>query len=339
MKRFIAVILILILSTLLLSGCSSSDGTDDPNKIESTEYGFAFYYDNGWTEDVADSGISFKSPSDAAGVSKARISINVNDTDVTDVTEYWSAYESSLMTSFGDYTLKKEFTGDESVMLDGIKAVRAEYTATVSVVLYRFALVLCINDGHIYNILLSSEEAVFDVYSPCINTITEDFDFTGSVPENESRDTSTGGRAESQNGEYYFNISEGWRIDRNDGMIAVKPADGGNATVSVMVFSLSDEKANYGVNDYWKEYEEELKSTYPGYAFTREYAENEPKLGGVVASRKEYSITIESVNYKYIQVICITKGYVYSVLFASNDDEYAKYCGEFDNIITEFRFS
>ncbi len=335
MKRFAAVIL--VLSFIILPSCSASGSEDDLNKIESAEYGFVFYYDDGWTEDVAAGGVALKSPSDAAGVSKAQILVNVGDTEAASAEEYWSAYESSLIASFGDYALKKKYEGEEATKLGGIDAVRAEYTATVNGALCRFALVLCVKDGKIYNILLASDEASFNTYSPCMATVIEYFEFITANPDKSEAVSYTGGRAESQNGDYYFNYSTGWGLIRNDGMIAVKP-EGGNATVSVTAFSLSDEKADYGVNDYWKEYETELKGEYPGYALTKEYSENEPKLGGVAASRKEYAITVDSVKYNYIQVICITEGYVYSVLFTSDESEYAEYSGEFDKILTSFTF-
>ena len=104
------------------------------------------------------------------------------------------------------------------------------------------------------------------------------------------------------------------------------------------VVLMIDEKADYGVYDYWTEYEEGLKTDFPGYELTKEYKESEPKLGDVPASRKEYSITVDNVKYDYIQVLCIVESYVYSVLFTSDENEYTVYSNEFDSVIESFRF-
>lgn len=338
MKR-IAVFL-LALTLLVLAGCSSSgDRQTEQNKIEDKNYGISFYYDTGWTRETAEKGISLKSPADSTGVSKARITVSINPTELENVAEYWTAYESSLKTSFKDYTLKKEYTGDSGVKLDGIEGVRVEYTVPQGEATYRFGLVLCINDGYIYNILLTAKDGEFDSLSACLETVMDSFDFTGDYSGEESADISGPRRAESRNEDFYFDFSEGWGIARNDGMTAIKPTDGGDASISVTGFSLPKDKQDYGVNDYWEEYEKDLKDTYAGYELTKEYTDSEPKLGGVVASRKDYNITLDGIKFKYIQVLCIRQGYVYSVMFTSNEEEYEKYSPEFDRVLASFKFT
>jgi hypothetical protein len=334
MKRLVAIILAVVLTGL--AACSSG-GSRTENKIEDISFGISFNYDEGWTRENAESGIALKSSPDTSGVSHARITITAIQTGLTNVGEYWDAYQSSLKAAFTDYTLKKEFTGDEAVKLDGKDAVRIEYTASVGGEKYRFGIVLCIRDGYVYNILLTAKDGVFDTHSPCLDTITGSFKWIGNYTGDESSETSTGGKVESPNEDYYFELSAGWQVIRNDGMTAVKPVDG-NASVSVTAFSLDEDKQNYGAYNYWKEYEVELKKTYPTYVLTKEYTDNEPKLDGVAATRKEYDITIDGVKYRYIQVICILNGYVYSVMFTSNEAEFDKYYEAFDKIIDSFNF-
>ncbi|MFA6730099.1 MAG: hypothetical protein WCR95_03805 [Eubacteriales bacterium] len=335
LKHFLSAALgaVMVFSAFSCSG----NGAGSDKQIKSDAFGFSFYYNDDWVENKAYHALAIKPSPDVKGVSNAMITATSEFTEAADADAYWEAYQSSLKTTFEGYSLKKEYSGEDIPTLGVVSAVRVEYTASVGGEEYKYAQVFCIKDNIVYNILLTSGAEGFKNYIDCFEKVIETFEFIPIVPDT-GESKQSGGRAASLNKDYYFDYSRGWAEVSGDGMIAVKP-ENGLATISVQAFSLPSAKASYGVYDYWEEYEKELVSAYPGYTLTKEFKDKEPVVGGVVASRKEYTIEMSGETYRYIQVICIKEGYVFSILFTSDDSEYEEYSPEFENTLKTFKFT
>ncbi|MEG2004286.1 MAG: hypothetical protein RR057_06770 [Clostridia bacterium] len=141
--------------------------------------------------------------------------------------------------------------------------------------------------------------------------------------------------------DYVFFYPNTWELDRNDGMIVIKPISlktgiASASTLSVTAFSLASDKISYGVNEEWAEYESELKKAFPSYTFKK--SNDDIKLGGVVASQKEYTIVIAEQTYRFAQIICIRNAYVYQMTFCAIDTEYDANIKVVETVLQYFKF-
>lgn len=147
-------------------------------------------------------------------------------------------------------------------------------------------------------------------------------------------------KADNDLADYYFYYPKDWQLDRNDKMISIKRNTAMSAnreqysTISVMGSNLKNQQL--GVNQYWEENEPELKNFYKDtYKFI---GSSEIELNDVPASIKEYSGALGDVVYRFAQVICIRKGYVYFITFTAIEDDYDKSVGGFETVISNFHF-
>ncbi len=328
MKRFAAVISLLAL--LLLCACSGNGGAD-LKTYENTLGGYKFNIERDWdfcdiSSFRADTYIAFQAPANREGVSQASVTVDFTDGDLSEF----------MNSSFDSLEGEKRLT---DITLGGKPAQRIDYTIDHAGVKRSACCAWCVYEDRTYIVRFISAEDMRETFLPVYETALSTFEFTARTePETTSEVDYSGGTLNSADGDFSFDYPSGWGVIRNDGMPAVAP-EGAGATVSVTVFSLPPEKTAYGAYDYWKEYSSELDSVLGGITITKEYdKESEPKLGGVVAARKEYSAVIDGREIKYIQVICIRNGYVYSVLFASDTAEYGAYSPAFDGMLASFRF-
>lgn len=338
MKRF--ALILTVLALLLLCACSQS-GSSNVETYENAYGGYKFNIERDWEyidlmqgipaygQDVY---IAYQSPADKNGVSAAVVTVETIEGDVADYVI------NSLDEASKELKITDRKTSD--ISLGGAPARRVEYNIEVAGVKKSACLVCCAHDGYTYVVRFYANDGTYSTYLPVYEAALSSFEFTPrTAPETASAPDYSGGTLESADGDYSFVCPAGWGVIKNDGMPVVAPKDAG-VSVSVTAFSLPDEKLSYGAYDYWKEYAEELRSVLDGFTVTKEYEkEDEPKLGGVVAARKEYSATLDGAVYKYIQVICIRNGYVYSVLFTSDAAEYDTYAPAFDGIVSSFRFN
>ncbi len=338
MKRF--ALIISVLALLLLCTCSQS-GSSNVETYENAYGGYKFNIERDWDFYDLTQGASyaapgqnivFQSPADTNGVSAAVVTGETIEGDVADYVI------NSLDEASEELKITDRKTSD--ISLGGAPARRVEYNIEVAGVKKSACLVCCAHDGYTYVVRFYANDGTYSTYLPVYEAALSSFEFTPrTAPETASAPEYSGGTLESADGDYSFVYPAGWGVIKNDGMPVVAPKDAG-ASVSVTAFSLPNEKLSYGAYDYWKEYAEELRSVLNGFTVTKEYEkEDEPRLGGVVAARKEYSATLDGAEYKYIQIICIRNGYVYSVLFTSNAAEYDTYAPALDGIVSSFRFN
>lgn len=331
MKRLALVIAALLLA-LAFCGCSQGSSADTKT-YENTVFGYRFNVEYDWTlgEENGGAYVRYQSPMDSNGVSPASFTVR-SAIAGADAEAYYQSERSALEQLYADIK-------SEAARLDGAETLRAEYTAEAGGEKRDFIKICCVKDGYVYEILFTVAQSDREKYIAAFENVVASFTFTDKAPQTETSGVAyDGGKVESVNGDYSFDYPSGWGVIRRDGMIAVAPQNG-HASVTVTAFTLPSDKSSYGAYDYWKEYSEELASVLPGFKMTKEHEkEDEPKLGGVVAARKEYSAEIDGVEYKYIQIICINKGYVYSLLFTSDAAEYGEYSPAVESVIASFEF-
>ncbi len=147
-------------------------------------------------------------------------------------------------------------------------------------------------------------------------------------------------RAGNEAVDYTFCYEDTWELDRNDGMIAVKynVGSGGTlayASISAQAFELQD--SNTAANDYWEQYRQDLEDLYGDHIqFTSE--KEESSLGGVVANRNRYTLTLTDTTYSFEQIICIRNGTVYLLTFTVPEAGYSAAIECFETVISTFSF-
>lgn len=332
MKRFVAIILCLLLTFSV--ACSENDPTAKENLKTHTGNGYKIYYNGDWIDNVADKGFSIRSAQNSGGISEAVITVAVNDTVLTSSEDYWTEYEKEISGFLSEYKLIRKFSDSA---LNGKAAVKTEYTGKISGAVCRFGLVACVENGKVYTVLLNSTDEKYTDNTSCFENIVKYFEFTEG--KNEESTQTQDKVIESIGGDYRFECPDGWHTERNDGMITVKPQSS-NASISVLVYSLPSDKSNVGVYDYWKEtYLPDLQETMNEFSLTKEYEKDtEPKLDSVPACRKEYSVKANGKEYKYAQILCVSEGYVYSIVFTAVPEDYDTYVSALDGIIKTFDF-
>ena len=333
MKR-LALVLTAVTLALALCACAA-EGTANLTEYENAYAGYKFSVEKDWASYTypETSDVRFQSPQDNNGVSAAAFTVGVRDLGGSGAEAYLAATRADISARFAEAVIT-------DITLGGEKAFRAEYAASVGGLEKSFIYVCGANAAGGYFLEFVSSKDDLNTYVTAFDNVLGSFAFTERKPNETPSATVdySGGRAESVNGDYSFEYPSGWGVVRSDGMLAVA-ARGSGASVSVSVFALPVEKSSYGAYDYWKEYSEELATVLPGFTVTKEFEKaDEPRLGGVVAARKEYSATIDGAEYRYIQIICIYKGYVYSMLFTSDTAEYEAFSPALEDMISSFRF-
>lgn len=140
--------------------------------------------------------------------------------------------------------------------------------------------------------------------------------------------------------DYTFCYAEDWQLDRNDGMIAIKRNVGGTsslayASISVQGFTLAD--SSLGANNYWDQYRADLSDLYGDrIEFLSEKVET--RLGGVIANRNRYTLSLSDVTYTFEQVLCVRNGVVYILTFTAPEGGYDSTIPCFETVLSTFDF-
>ncbi len=147
--------------------------------------------------------------------------------------------------------------------------------------------------------------------------------------------------------DFYFYYSDSWvlqtpAVGTDSAEIMIKPMPDAtgispNASLSVVAFSLSSEKKDYGVNDQWDEYKKELENAFPTFEYNSDKDET-IKLDGVVASKKRYTIKIGEETFSFVQVLCIRYANVYQITFTCLANEFEARSNIVDTVVSNFHF-
>lgn len=167
--------LLLLTTLLLLVSCSSGDTTVPQGmKLASTDKNdFTAYVPMNWEVDMSTGTLTAKVLEDDTNIAITGFALTSKQATMK-VEDYWKVYEKDFAETFGDI----EYDGEViSMQLDGMPAVQATYSATVTGARYKFMQTVCINNAKVYIITYTTHEENFDKYIEDADKVIENFKF------------------------------------------------------------------------------------------------------------------------------------------------------------------
>ena len=142
MKRFLPLLLVLL---LLFSACAKKTDVPDGMVRASAEFAdYDLFVPQEWKLDESGGAVSaYKSPDDPASVSVMAWGLPHADDTVAD---WWETYRAEFDTVFRNYTPVSE----DNVLLDGAKATRYVYTASLGDYTYRYTQYAAVRNTSVY---------------------------------------------------------------------------------------------------------------------------------------------------------------------------------------------
>lgn len=132
--------------------------------------------------------------------------------------------------------------------------------------------------------------------------------------------------------DYTFEYPEKWVIDRNDGMIAVKPE---NESISISCTSFVPDDPTVLAQEYWDSYFTSFKETFGEKVEILK--EEETKLGGAAAKYVTYTAEIVGETYQFTQVCAMMNGTAYTLTYTATPETHDANLGALTHAVTSFK--
>lgn len=170
-KKMLSVAVAALLLTAALGGCSKNSEDGVPTgmmKASNDAAGYTLYIPTSWSVNETTAITTVTPGADTqTTVSCARIS---KSEDVTDAVAYFNSYASELNDIMPDYKAVGDTT---NVLLDSNPATRFTYTGTISGVMRKYSMVVCIKGNYVYLLTLTSTDTEYDTYFDDFKSIYE----------------------------------------------------------------------------------------------------------------------------------------------------------------------
>ena len=131
---------------------------------------------------------------------------------------------------------------------------------------------------------------------------------------------------------------EGWKVDRNDGMLTLLYDTSASSMVSTYA-SISVNLYSTHCKDYTAYWEASADRFATELKDFKLIENTETKLGKVTAGCYHYTATVDGSTYHFVQAIAVGSYEAYIVTFTASEDDYEDRRGDFDTIIGYFEFN
>ena len=138
----------------------------------------------------------------------------------------------------------------------------------------------------------------------------------------------------SDNLDYNIYIPEEWTQDLSTGVISAYCKSSDLSNISMTQFNLEDTDT---LDKHVEDYVAELEANLDEFKLSEGYPQK-TLLGGVAASKIEYTAKLAGNEYKYAQIICIRKGTIYFFTYTSNANNFDSHAEDIKNILDNFSF-
>lgn len=136
--------------------------------------------------------------------------------------------------------------------------------------------------------------------------------------------------------DYTAYIPSLWEQDVSTAFLSARvPTSNSNISITTITLGAEDPKT---LEDYWKKYEEEFKSTLGDMEYIGKHPQTF-KLSGEDAHKYVYTATVTGEEYQFMQVVCIRNNNAYVITFTSTVEDYEEYAEDVDQIISNFSFN
>ncbi len=134
--------------------------------------------------------------------------------------------------------------------------------------------------------------------------------------------------------DYYIYIPASWVQDLSTGAVSAYVSSSDLSNISMTQFNLDElKKLDEYVADYTADLEENLKDFKMAEGFPQDTI-----LGGVAASKLEYTATLAGNQYKYMQIICANGSTIYYFTYTAGVDAFDTHAEEVQKILDNFAF-
>ena len=136
---------------------------------------------------------------------------------------------------------------------------------------------------------------------------------------------------------YKFYYPDTWQTQMNNGMVCLYVSANDPSNVSVTQFGLGEQFST--LEEYISElpgnFQEQWSSVFGETDFG---TPNDIKLGGADAKQYIYEVTINGIDYKYMQVFALYSGSVYTLTYAAQKQLFDTHLNNVNQIIESFEF-
>lgn len=353
--RFVSLILLACTGLTIFSACTIQPGYEGAPEgmrpVNEGEEGAILYVPMHWSVETS-TGVptAYYSQNDRSMITLVKIS--AEDAGNLDAQQYWESYRPVFAAELKDFAIAKESeeAKDYTTRLIAEQPTYLyDFTAKITDLNYKFrqAVLRHPETGDIYMITYSALADVFDRHLDDLTEVYDNFRFVTEtipmkdktdiiVPEAEGVEVPDGYKLISNDFvDYYFFVPSDWTPTVTTGMTAASAPGEGNISVNVMAF----ETTMTSLDDYWKEYEEDLLATFGEITFADpENKYTDANYDGYPGRQYTYTVTHNSKTNKYSQYITINAGYIYLVTFCADITVFDSNAGTFAEIFDNFRF-
>ncbi len=134
---------------------------------------------------------------------------------------------------------------------------------------------------------------------------------------------------------YNFFIPKDWIQDLSTGVVSAYYSTGDTSNISITTYNIDNYEKT--LDDYVEEYMTGLDENLGEFTLSEGYPQN-TLLGGIGASKLEYTATFSGTQYKYMQLLCIYRGNMYVFTYTSNAEKYDSHMEEVNFMLDNFSF-
>lgn len=138
--------------------------------------------------------------------------------------------------------------------------------------------------------------------------------------------------------DYQFEYPEKWQIQKNQGMVCLYVGADDPSNVSISTFGLGKDEFKT-LEDYISGQLHSFQSEWNAVFGQTDFGEpTEITLGGEKAIQYIYPVTINTVEYKYMQVFTLHHDNVYTLTYAARAEVFDSHLQNVNQIIESFEF-
>ena len=133
--------------------------------------------------------------------------------------------------------------------------------------------------------------------------------------------------------DYYLFVPDDWTVDISTGVTYAYHSANDPSSISATVYKLGKDVVD--ADGYWDYY----KAQFAGVFGDPENVETATTLlGGKEATQYVYTAELGNSGYKFWQVVCVNRGQVYILTYASTAENYDKHTDDMQAVVESFLF-
>lgn len=176
MKRIIAILLTTVFTLTLLCGCGGSAPAPDGMKaLESSDkLDYYIYIPAHWVQDLSTGAVSaYVGTTDLSNVSMTQFNLK----ELKKLDEYVADYVTDLEENLQDFKLVEGYPENGKTLLDGVEAIKLEYTAKLVGNEYKYMQIICVRGATIYYFTYTALAEKYDEHTEDVQKILDNFAF------------------------------------------------------------------------------------------------------------------------------------------------------------------